>query len=279
MEHLLLKAAVTAATDQGTFTAVISTASVDRDGDIVEPKAIVAALEKWAAIGKLVPLAYSHRDPKTGQAVVVGHIDPATVRLEGKEVVSDGFVDQSTERGQETWRLVKSGTLSFSYGYLIPDGGATKRSGTKNGLHITKLDLYEISVVPVAPANNDTRVLSWKAKTETQDAALEALNFVRESLADDKLQQETKDSLLDQIKALVPEADVTDQEPEKAPSVDPLRKHARETALRVLSGGVQPSKQVPQEPKPQPDMDPAALRKYSRDVIVHILSGGHSEGT
>jgi hypothetical protein len=45
MEHLLLKAATTA-TDEGTFEAVISTASVDRDGDIVEPTAIAKALSQ-----------------------------------------------------------------------------------------------------------------------------------------------------------------------------------------------------------------------------------------
>lgn len=272
MEHLLLKASVTAATDQGEFTAVISSINVDRDGDIVEPAGLVAAFQKWAQIGKLMPLAWNHTKE------IVGHIDPASAVVKDGEVISSGYVDQSTPRGQETWRLVKSGTLSFSYGMMFnTKTGATKRDG--GGWHIKEPDLYEVSVIPVAPANNDTRVLTWKAMAEAQDAALEALNFVRESLADDKLQQETRDSLLDQIKALVPQADVTDQEPEKAPSVDPLRKHARETALRVLSGGVQPSKQVPQEPKPQPDMDPAALRKYSRDVIVHILSGGHTEGT
>jgi HK97 family phage prohead protease len=151
MEHLLLKAATTA-TDEGTFEAVI-----------VEPTAIAKALSKWAALGKLMPLAYSHRDPATGQAVVVGHIVPDSVRVEGKEVISKGWVDQATERGAETWRLVKSGTLSFSYGYLIPKGGATKRLGKNTGLHITEIDLYEVSVVPVGPANNDTRVLSFKA--------------------------------------------------------------------------------------------------------------------
>jgi len=162
MDHLLLKAATTA-TDQGIFEAVISTASEDRDGDIVEPFALVKALAKWADIGKLVPLAYSHRDPSTGHFVVVGHIDPATARVDGNQVITKGFVDQSTERGAETWRLVKSGTLSFSYGYLVPEGGATKRAGKKTGFHITELDLYEISVVPVGPANNETRVLEFKS--------------------------------------------------------------------------------------------------------------------
>ena len=160
MDHLLLKAATTAA-DQGVFEAVISTATVDRDKDIVEPTAMLNALAKWAAVGKLMPLAYSHRDPATGHIEVVGHIEPSSARIVSNEVIAKGWVDQSTPRGQETWRLVKSGTLSFSFGYLIPDGGATKRAG--GGLHIRAIDLYEVSAVPVAPSNNDTRVLSFKA--------------------------------------------------------------------------------------------------------------------
>ena len=47
MEHLLLKAATTA-TDEGIFEAVISTATIDRELDIVEPQAMVDALQKWA---------------------------------------------------------------------------------------------------------------------------------------------------------------------------------------------------------------------------------------
>ena len=167
MEHIQFKAATTAA-DKGTFTAVISTATIDRDGDIVEPAAMVNALQKWAAIGKLVPLAWNHTDE------VIGHIDPASAQVKGNEVVADGWIDQSTERGQEAWRLVKSGTFSFSFGYLIPKGGATKLAGGR--YRIKELDIFEISGVPIAPANNDTRVLSWKnaAAEVFPDWALEA---------------------------------------------------------------------------------------------------------
>jgi hypothetical protein len=107
MKHLLLKAATTA-TDQGTFEAVISTGSVDREGDIVEPSAFITALEKWVTVGKLVPLDYNH----SGE--VIGHIDPATARVEGNEVIAKGFIDQAIRSRQGAWRLVKSGTLSRS---------------------------------------------------------------------------------------------------------------------------------------------------------------------
>lgn len=274
MEHLLLKAATTAA-DQGTFEAVISTASIDRDGDIVEPSAIVKALSKWAALGKLMPLAYSHRDPATGQAVVVGHIDPASARVEGKEVIVKGWVDQSTDRGAETWRLVKSGTLSFSYGYLVPEGGATKRAGKNAGYHITEIDLYEVSVVPVAPANNDTRILSFKSIDD------EICDIQKRLIAIGEQQRENTLALLDAVKTALgvePEqekAEETGKEPERARSVDPLRKQAESTALEFASDGLslrKPPRKV-EQPKPEPELSLVALKRRMRDELLIHLSG------
>lgn len=172
-QELLLKAATSAVTDQGTFTAVISTATVDRDKDIVEPSAVVGSLQKWAALGKRVPLLWDHTKN------VVGHIDPSTARVEGTEVVADGYVDQAAKGsagenfGEQTWRLVKSGTLSFSFGFLFePKADAEKLAGGR--YRIKNLDVYEVSVIPVAPANNDTRVLSFKS-AESIASKIEAL--------------------------------------------------------------------------------------------------------
>jgi hypothetical protein len=125
MQHMLMKATVTeATTDQGTFTAVISTASVDRDGDIIEPSAMVESLMKWTSLGKLVPLAYNHSEE------VIGHIDPVSATVQNNEVIAKGFVDQSVPRGAEIWRLVKSGTLSFSFGFLYdPNADAEQVRG------------------------------------------------------------------------------------------------------------------------------------------------------
>ena len=274
MEHLLLKAAVAAATDQGTFEAVISTATPDRDGDIVAPSAMVAALEKWAAVDKLVPLAWAHTD------MVVGHIDPATVRVDGDEVIAKGFIDQSTDRGAEAWRLVKSGTLSFSFGYLIPKGGATKRPGGR--FHITTLDVFEISVVPVGPANNDTRVLNWKAaaehlgEAELVDAAEGLLRTALERLATTDLPQDTKDTLTVKAQRMlgVQPAEPADKEPPAARSVDPLKEAAMKSALEVLTGGAKPPQVVAKEkPKQVPDTDPEDLRRRSRDLMLTVLTG------
>jgi phage head maturation protease len=92
---------------------------------------------------------------------IIGHINPASVKEVNGEVVATGWIDQGTPRGRETWRLAKSATLGFSFGYLTID--AVKRAdGVRE---IRKLDVFEVSATPT-PMNNRTRVLSTKAVDE-----------------------------------------------------------------------------------------------------------------
>jgi HK97 family phage prohead protease len=161
MERLLLKAVATTTTDLGEFTAVVSTSAIDREKDIVEPAAMVSALRAWTLTNKLVPLHWDHSpDPEN----IVGHVDPESVRAVGGEVQASGKVDLDTDRGRQVWRLMKSGTLGFSFGYIIT--ASTKRAD--GGRTITQLDVFEISAVP-APMNAETRVLSTKALDENAE--------------------------------------------------------------------------------------------------------------
>jgi len=167
MQHLMLKAAVAVTTDQGLFTAVISTESVDRERDIVVASAMVDALSAWP---RPIPLAWEH---STKAEDIFGHIEPMTVREVDGEVIAQGQVDLETKVGQEAWRSFKNRTLGFSFGYLIPDGGAKAREG--GGRYITQLDVFEITATRT-PMNNDTRVLEVKAteRDEPDPRELEA---------------------------------------------------------------------------------------------------------
>jgi phage head maturation protease len=69
-------------------------------------------------------------------------------------------VDLDTDRGRQVWRLMKAGSVGFSFGYLIPEGGATKRPG--GGKHIVQVDVFEITVT-AGPMNAQTGVLATKA--------------------------------------------------------------------------------------------------------------------
>jgi HK97 family phage prohead protease len=281
MEHLLLKAATTA-TDEGVFEAVISTATVDREKDIVEPQAMVNALQKWAALGKLVPLAWAHTPD------LVGSVDPSTVRVENGEVIAKGQIDQNTPLGEESWRLVKSGTLSFSFGYLIPKGGATKRPGGR--LHIKELDLFEISVVPVLPANNDTRVLSFKDAEKLRGEAKRVEREVEEQQipelpprektvtepVEDKLQTELQEvkARLDTLEKALEDQKTKTVEAMERRSVDPLRQQAEGVALDIASGGLDRLPKRQAKAAPEPDLvDLDELKRKSRDLMLQVLSG------
>jgi HK97 family phage prohead protease len=287
MEHLLLKATVTAATDEGTFTAVISTAAIDRDKDIVEPSAVVDALHKWVPTGKKVPLSWNH---SVAAEDIVGHLNPETAHAVGNEVVADGWVDQSIDHGKHAWRLVKSGTLGFSYGYLVVK--ATQRKG--GGLHIKALDIFEVTATPI-PANGETRVLSFKsAEALAEDAKRTAREVEEQKIPEDvpaaapepeidvlKELQEVKARLAVSEKALEDlkkeqEANVTDKEP-VARSVDSLRKQANAVALEVASGDLPmpPPKAAPKQP--EPSLELAELKRRMRDEMLGVLSGGNIE--
>jgi HK97 family phage prohead protease len=226
---------------------------------------MAASLAKWAALGKLVPLAWNHTDE------VIGHIDPASVRVENNEVIAKGYVDQSTPRGEEAWRLVKSGTLSFSFGFLFDPKTAEKLKGGR--YRVKELDVFEVSVVPVGPANNDTRVLSFKAITE------DLLDVQQRLLA---LNEDDRASILEAVKTALgvkPEqekkADETDKEAKKPRSVDPLRKQAESLALEHASGGLslrKPPRKV-EHKAPEPELSLRELKRRMRDEILTHLSG------
>jgi len=178
MEHIALKAAITAATDQGQFTAVISAASIDREKDIVDPAGMVRALQRWVPIGKNIPLAWNHSTAPEHQ---IGYVDPKSARVEAGEVVVDGYIDQSADSGAHAWRQVKMGTLGFSFGYLVLQGGSTKLKG--GGRHLKEFDVFEVTASPT-PMNNDTRVLSWKAAQAVEDQEANELQAVIDLMGD-----------------------------------------------------------------------------------------------
>ena len=251
MEHLLLKATATA-TDQGMFSAVISASSVDREGDIVSPDGMVKALHAWTATGKMIPLAWNHSGAPQD---IVGHIDPASAKAVGGEVHATGWIDQNTPNGEQAWRLVKSGTLGFSFGYLIPEGGASKNA--HGGLNIDTLDVFEVTATPT-PMNNDTRVTGWKS-----DGAVEA---IRAALAPEL--QALSDRVAELEKKSV---DVTDKEP-SARSVDPLREEAQALVLGVIGTTTPPA----DEPlvKQTPSVEPDVLREQFHELMVNSLRSG-----
>ena len=168
MERLFLKATTTT-TELGVFSAVISAVSVDREGDRVDPEAMVKALRAWVPTGKLVPLHWNH----SGAAEdIFGTIDPESAKAIDGEVHVDGKVDMESPRGKDAWRLIKSGAMGFSFGYLVPEGGA--KTNEFGGKDIFALDVFEVTGT-TTPMNNDTRVTGWKSAKQLTSALREQL--------------------------------------------------------------------------------------------------------
>jgi HK97 family phage prohead protease len=296
MERALFKATVTDANlEQGTFTAVISTVAVDRDRDIVEPSAVVSSLQKWIPTGKKVPLSWNH---SVAAEDIIGHVDPATAQVRGSEVVVQGWVDQDTDRGKHAWRLVKSGTLGFSYGYLVVV--ADKRKG--GGLHIKGLDIFEITATPI-PANGETRVLEWKSvaeldaetKAQREEFLNRELQEVVESLPADAVPVEPEplsfDAVLERVKTLTEEEqgqirelltpqpesvtsekrlDAGNEEPCEVRPVDPLVKEALAVSREFASESFPRTQTAPPEKPPEPRSEKELRREFFEAMQVHL---------
>lgn len=149
-----------AITDQGVFRALVSTGSEDREGDVVKRGAFAKTIAQWRESGKKLPLAWDH---STEPQDIFGVIDPEQMEETAAGLVVGGEVDLESPRGPEAWRVMKSGAMGFSFGYLAkhlrPNG---------KGNDILAVDLFEVSGT-IVPMNADSKVLSMKSATSLLD--------------------------------------------------------------------------------------------------------------
>jgi len=254
--------------ETGTFEATVAVfGNVDRGGDRIMPGAFKNTITRWQDSGDPIPVILSHQwDNPMAHIGVVDEIKETDAGLWVKGSLDVGDNDVA----RQVHKLMKRRSLKeFSFGYEVAKNGSKR---AKDGaLDLTELDLAEVGPT-LKGMNPATELHAVKTALEAEQPAL-ADTTVTE-LQEIKARLDTLEKTLEDLKS---KADMADGQPKKADSVDPLRKQARETALRVLSAGIQPPQQAPvQEPLPEPEMDPAALRKHSRDLIVHILSGGNT---
>jgi HK97 family phage prohead protease len=156
LDHKTVKAATRTDTDLGQFTAIAAAYTLDRDRERIVPGAFEKSLAAWRERDRPIPLHWSHLgDPQ----YIIGEVDPHAAREIAEGLFVKGRVDiDHSDVAREAWRLVKSGTVGLSFGFLGRKG-PEKRDGTRE---IVEIDLYEVSLTP-APANPDTRILSFKS--------------------------------------------------------------------------------------------------------------------
>ncbi len=165
MKHMTLAAKATT-TDRGEVTLLVSTYDRDRGGDVIEPGAFAETIAKWQRSKKKIPLHFDHKgEPES----IIGAADPHSMRETDQGLIVEAKLDlEESEKAREVWRLVRSGVVACSFGYLA-EASREQSDGTRL---LTKIDLFEVTLTP-SPMNPETRVLDYKRAADRPEPSAE----------------------------------------------------------------------------------------------------------
>lgn len=202
----------------------------DSYNDIVQPGAFKESLSKTKS--QSVKLLWQHDSGEPIGVYEEIYEDEKGLYVRGKLLIND------IARAREAYALLKAGAIEgLSIGFTIEPGGA---SYSKNGdvRNLTKLNLWEISIVTFA-ANTRAKVASVK---QSENTIRDFENFLRDSGKFSKSEAVTIASLADSIaqhpyiRELRRDAEVSDQK-----NVAESRKQLSEASdliLTALKNGV-----------------------------------------
>ena len=156
------------------------TKTPDSYGDIVIKGAFTETLKKRKATGHPFPLCFNHDFDQIIGAVTEAEEDDFGLKIKASFL--------NTALAQEKRELVKEGIVwQFSFAYSVLGSEAPTEEEKKQGIFqkLTKLDLYEVSLVPV-PANQTAIVTEVKndPEVETKEAEVEEKSGRRNSKKD-----------------------------------------------------------------------------------------------
>ena len=138
------------------------TKTPDSYGDIVIKGAFTETLKKRKATGHPFPLCFNHDFDQIIGAVFEAEEDDYGLKIRASFL--------NTPAAQEKRELVKEGIVwQFSFAYSVLGSEAPTEEEKKQGIFqkLTKLDLYEVSLVPV-PANQTAIVTEVKNDEEVE---------------------------------------------------------------------------------------------------------------
>ncbi|NKV30739.1 HK97 family phage prohead protease [Rhodococcus hoagii] len=176
----LLKAGPDDGLAEGQFIAYASVfGNVDSYGDVVEPGAFTDTLTAWEAKGAPIPLLFGHNmaDPDFN----IGHVVTAEEDGHGLKVLCQ--LDLESPKGAQVHRLLKGrriGELSFAYDVL--ESQPVKSAELGDYVSLKRLDLHEVSVVPIG-ANRATSVVAVKGDQGVTSKKDEGVMNVKEQKA------------------------------------------------------------------------------------------------
>lgn len=174
----------------------------DSYGDIIEPGAFTETIKAREETGHPFPLCFNH-----DFSAVIGAVKSIEDRERGPYIEA-GFLD--TQLAQDVRKMVKSGAIwQFSFAYDVLEARQPSEEERKSGVEnvLTKLDLFEISVVTV-PANQNA------VMTEVKNVEPETKQGRRNRKSDEDIIR----SCIESLQSLLDDGDEDKPTEEEAPA-------------------------------------------------------------
>lgn len=182
MEHKTKYFSIKSAEDAGTISGYFSTYDriPDSYGDVIAPGAFTDTIKKRDESGHPFPLCWNHDLDQ-----IIGKVDTID-DTENGPLMTASFFD--TPLAQEKREIVKSGVVyQFSFAYEVLDEGPVELENGIKANELRKLDLFEVSVVPI-PANQNAVMTDVKADKRNSkkdaDAIRETITLIQGVLAE-----------------------------------------------------------------------------------------------
>ena len=223
-EFALIKSTEDDEKSAGTISGYFSTYDriPDSYGDVIAPGAFTETIKKREESGHPFPLCWNHDLNQ-----IIGKVDSIEDDEKGPLMTASFF---NTQLAQEKRELVKSGVVyQFSFAYDVLEAGPTELEDGIKAYELKKLDLFEVSIVPI-PANQNavmTDVKSGRRNSKSDADKLEqAITLIRDVLGQLEGTEESDDGE-DEAKA-----NTAVEEPEQSnPKKDNLIDHIKNLQL------------------------------------------------
>ena len=165
--------------DSGTISGYFSTYDREPDsyGDVIAPGAFTDTIKAREESGHPFPLCWNHDLDQ-----IIGKVDNIEDTEKGPLMTASFF---DTPLAQEKREIVKSGVVyQFSFAYDVLEAGPVELEDGTKANELRKLDLFEVSIVPI-PANQNAVMTEIKSEEpETKDGEPEEKSGRRNSKKD-----------------------------------------------------------------------------------------------
>ena len=193
--------------DAGTISGYFSTYDriPDSYGDVIAKGAFTETIQKRKESGHPFPLCWNH-----DMNLIIGSVDPDNIKdTEKGPLMTASFFN--TPLAQEKREIVKSGVVyQFSFAYDVLEAGPVELEDGIKANELRKLDLFEVSIVPI-PANQNAVMTDVKAgkrnSKKDADAIREAITLLQGVLGEleDTEPEDGEDDAKDNAAAKDPE--------------------------------------------------------------------------